>query len=82
MGKLSRKQLEVAARALGSLGGKATRKRHGADFFKRIGSLGGSTTKERHGHEHYERIGALGGQKLKRLIAAGRRQEAAKKEGN
>jgi len=41
----------------GSKGGRATRDRHGSDFFRKIGSIGGSRSggPRRHGRPLYER---------------------------
>jgi general stress protein YciG len=42
---------------------------------REAGRKGGQTTSERHGPQFYEEIGRIGGQKVKRLIAAGKREE-------
>ena len=52
---------ELTVREAGSLGGKATRDRHGPEHYQRMGSKGGNTTRERKGSEHYARIGHQGG---------------------
>ena len=39
------------------------------------GRKGGRVTAERHGHEFYEEIGKKGGQKVRELIALGRRAQ-------
>lgn len=59
----------------GRKGGRATKARHGPEFYQLIGRKGGETTKERHGPEFYERIGRKGGQRVKQLVAQGRRAQ-------
>ena len=64
-----RQKGEMTVQDAGRRGGRATRARHGPEFYQSIGRKGGETTKERHGPEFYEKIGRKGGQKVKALIA-------------
>ena len=64
----------MTVREAGRKGGRATKARHGPEFYERIGKKGGETTKVRHGPHFYERIGRKGGQRVRVLIARGRRE--------
>lgn len=57
----------------GRKGGRATKARHGPDFYRTIGRKGGQTTKKRHGPKFYKRIGRKGGQRVKELVAQAKR---------
>ena len=59
----------------GRKGGRATKARHGPEFYEQIGKKGGETTKVRHGPRFYERIGRKGGQRVRVLVAQGLRTE-------
>lgn len=63
---------EMTVREAGRKGGRATKARHGPEFYQTIGRKGGETTKSRHGPHFYEKIGRKGGQRVKQLIARGR----------
>jgi uncharacterized protein len=65
----------MTVREAGLKGGRATKAKHGPDFYRTIGKKGGEVTKERHGPQHYERIGRKGGQRVKQLIAQARRAQ-------
>jgi uncharacterized protein len=70
-----RQRGEMTVQDAGRKGGRATKARHGPEFYLSIGRKGGATTKERHGPEFYERIGRKGGQRMKQLVAQGRRAQ-------
>jgi general stress protein YciG len=55
--------------------GMAEKEKRGGMTVREAGRKGGQTTSERHGPQFYEEIGRIGGQKVKRLIAAGKREE-------
>lgn len=59
----------------GRKGGRATKARHGPEFYRSIGHQGGMATKKRHGPKFYVRIGRKGGQRVKELVAQGRRAQ-------
>ena len=59
----------------GRKGGRATKARHGPDFYRTIGRKGGETTKKRHGPKFYERIGRKGGQRVRELVAQAKRAQ-------
>lgn len=63
----------MTVREAGRKGGRATKARHGPEFYQSIGRKGGETTKERHGPQFYEKIGRKGGQTMKKLIEQGKR---------
>jgi hypothetical protein len=62
----------------GRRGGKRTSETHGHDFYQGIGRKGGETTSEKYGTPFYEEIGHKGGQKVKALIAEGRKAAKGK----
>ena len=64
---------EMTVREAGRKGGRATKARHGPEFYERIGKKGGETTKVRYGPRFYERIGRKGGHRIRQLVAAGRK---------
>jgi len=59
---------------IGRKGGKATRDRHGVEFYETIGQKGGKVVKEKYGSDFYEEIGHKGGQKVKQLIAEAKKK--------
>ncbi len=63
----------MTVKEAGRKGGSATKSRHGPEFYQKIGHEGGKTTSARHGPEFYERIGRKGGQRVRQLIAQGRK---------
>jgi general stress protein YciG len=63
----------MTVREAGRKGGRATKSRHGPEFYQTIGRKGGETTKSRHGPRFYEKIGRNGGQRVRQLVARGRR---------
>jgi general stress protein YciG len=63
----------MTVKEAGRRGGRATKTRHGPDFYQLIGRKGGETTKSRHGPDFYERIGRKGGHRVRQLVARGRR---------
>jgi general stress protein YciG len=66
-------QGELTVREAGRRGGRATKLRHGPEFYESIGRKGGDTTKRRYGPQFYHRIGRKGGQRVRQLIAQGKR---------
>lgn len=64
-------------REAGRKGGRATKARHGPEFYESIGRKGGEQTKKRHGPRFYERIGRKGGQRVKQLVQQGKRAQRA-----
>jgi general stress protein YciG len=66
----------MTVREAGRKGGKATKARHGPEFYQSIGRKGGETTKERHGPEFYEKIGRKGGQRVRQLVQQAKRAQA------
>ena len=70
-----RQKGEMTVQDAGRRGGRATKARHGPEFYQSIGRKGGEATKERHGPEFYEKIGRKGGQRVKQLIAQARRSQ-------
>ena len=66
----------MTVREAGRKGGRATKARHGPEFYQSIGRKGGETTKERHGPQFYEKIGRKGGQRVRQLVAAAKRAQA------
>jgi general stress protein YciG len=66
----------MTVREAGRKGGRATKARHGPEFYQSIGRKGGETTKERHGPQFYEKIGRKGGQRVRALVAAAKRAQA------
>ena len=69
-------EIHAAAQAMGRKGGRATKQRHGPEFYHTIGKKGGDSTKERYGTPFFEMIGRKGGAKMKKLVAAGRKAGA------
>lgn len=67
----------MTVREAGRKGGRATKARHGPEFYQTIGRSGGETTKLRHGPDFYVKIGKKGGQRMRQLIAKGRRASAS-----
>jgi general stress protein YciG len=65
----------MTVREAGRKGGRATKSRHGPDFYESIGRKGGETTKKRHGPQFYERIGRKGGQRVRQLVAQAKRAQ-------
>jgi general stress protein YciG len=63
----------MTVRDAGRKGGRATKARHGPEFYETIGRKGGETTKKRHGPKFYERIGRKGGQRVRHLVEQGKR---------
>jgi general stress protein YciG len=63
----------MTVRDAGRKGGRATKARHGPEFYETIGRKGGETTKRRHGPKFYERIGRKGGQRVRLLVQQGKR---------
>lgn len=70
-----KKDGSMTVREAGRKGGRATKARHGPEFYERIGKKGGETTKARKGPEFFGRIGRKGGQRVRLLVAAGRRSQ-------
>ena len=68
----------MTVREAGRKGGKATKARHGPEFYETIGRKGGETTKVRHGPRFYEKIGRKGGQRVRQLVAQGKRGQAGR----
>jgi general stress protein YciG len=66
----------MTVREAGRKGGRATKARHGPEFYKSIGRKGGETTKKRHGPQFYEKIGRKGGQRVRQLVAQAKRAGA------
>ena len=66
----------MTVREAGRKGGRATKARHGPEFYQSIGRKGGETTKERHGPQFYEKIGRKGGQRVRALVAAAKRAQS------
>lgn len=62
--------------AIGRKGGRATQQKHGAEFYGEIGRKGGMATSRRHGPDFYTTIGKRGGQRVRELIARGKKSEA------
>lgn len=60
---------------LGQTGGRKTMETYGLDHYTELGRKGGTMTAKRHGHAHYREIGSRGGQRVKALLAAGKRLE-------
>lgn len=60
-------KVKMSRAEAGRKGGKATKKKYGADFYRKIGQAGGKkggkTTKQRYGVEFYQKIGRKGGLK-------------------
>ena len=52
--------VEMTVREAGQRGGRATRERHGVEFYRQIGARGGETTKRRWGHL-FSQFGKKGG---------------------
>jgi uncharacterized protein len=67
----------MTVREAGRKGGRATKARHGPEFYQTIGRSGGETTKLRHGPDFYVKIGKKGGQRMRQLIAKGRRASSS-----
>ena len=65
----------MTVREAGRKGGRATKARHGPEFYESIGRKGGETTKKRHGPRFYERIGRKGGQRVKQLVQQAKRAQ-------
>lgn len=65
----------MTVREAGRKGGRATKARHGPEFYQSIGRKGGETTKERHGPQFYEKIGRKGGQRVRALVQAAKRAQ-------
>jgi uncharacterized protein len=63
----------MTVKEAGRRGGRTTKARHGPDFYQAIGRKGGETTKSRHGPKFYEKIGRKGGNRVRQLVARGRR---------
>ncbi len=63
----------MTVREAGRKGGRATKARHGPEFYQSIGRKGGETTKERHGPQFYEKIGRKGGQRVLQLVQQAKR---------
>jgi general stress protein YciG len=55
---------------------KTTEENKGSITVKEAGRRGGNTTKARYGPGYYEAIGKKGGQKVRQLIAAGKKAMA------
>jgi len=73
---MGRERGEMTVREAGRKGGRATKARHGPEFYEEIGRKGGTTTKKRHGPQFYVKIGRKGGQRVKQLCAQARRAAA------
>lgn len=67
----------MTVREAGRKGGRATKARHGPEFYQRIGKKGGETTKARHGPNYYKNMGRKGGQRVRQLVARGKRMMAS-----
>lgn len=61
--------------ALGKVGGRTTKERHGREHYAACGEKGGAVTAARYGADFYARIGHKGGQRVKELIAKGKATE-------
>jgi len=67
----------------GRKGGLRVRNSRGPSFYQEIGrkggeiggKKGGEAVRDKYGHEFYEEIGRKGGQKVRQLIAQGRKRE-------
>jgi general stress protein YciG len=70
----------MTVREAGEKGGRTTREKYGSEFYQEIGKGGGDETAKRHGPEFYHKIGKKGGQRVKQLIAEGRRREKSDRE--
>lgn len=66
----------MTVREAGRKGGRATKARHGPEFYKDIGRIGGNVTKERHGPQFYEKIGRKGGKRVRQLVEQAKRAQA------
>jgi general stress protein YciG len=66
----------MSVRDAGRKGGKATRARHGADFFSEIGRMGGKAVSERYPSEHFQAIGRKGGRRVAELIRRAKQLES------
>ncbi len=65
----------MTVKEAGRKGGRATKARHGPEFYKAIGRKGGETTKERHGPQFDERIGRKGGLRVRALVAQAKKAQ-------
>ena len=65
----------MTVKQAGRKGGRATKSRHGEEFYKAIGKKGGEITKQRHGPEFYEKIGRKGGQRVRQLVMQAKRMQ-------
>lgn len=70
----------MTVKEAGEKGGKSTRAKYGQEFYQSIGKEGGEETAKRHGPDFYHKIGKKGGQRVKQLIAAGRKRENSSKK--
>lgn len=72
---------EMTTREAGRLGGNKVKEERGVEFYSEIGHKGGqiggrkggNTTKQKYGPQFYSEIGKKGGNKVRELIAAGKR---------
>jgi uncharacterized protein len=71
-----RKPEPMSVRDAGRKGGKATRARHGPDFFAEIGQKGGRAVSKRYPSEHFQEIGRKGGRRVAELVERAKRLEA------
>jgi general stress protein YciG len=64
---------DLTVREAGRRGGRATKLRHGPEFYETIGRNGGTATKTLYGPQFFQRIGRKGGHRLRQLVAQGKR---------
>lgn len=74
---IPKKKGTMSVSEAGRKGGQTVRDKYGHSFYEEIGRKGGETVRNERGHEFYEEIGHKGGQKVKELIEAGKRRQAA-----
>ncbi len=65
----------MTVREAGRKGGRATKARHGPEFYQSIGAKGGNTTRDRYGTPFYEKIGRKGGLRIRQLVAQAKRAQ-------
>lgn len=73
----SRKQEPMSVRDAGRKGGKATRARHGPEFFAEIGQKGGKAVSRRYPSAHFQEIGRKGGRRVAELVERAKQLEQA-----
>lgn len=55
----------ITVEQAGSRGGKATRDKHGLEYYTNLGKQGGAATSAKYGPDHYRELGQKGGAKTK-----------------